>query len=274
MSLFSDKYLTHALQECDEYQLSTGTGSPTDRQAAEEQLAGFASYFIPEAVEEIKRLRAALTPPAATPAAGGAGEAGHWTRNGHLLLLKEPAGTSPTGQPYTRMRMQIQVHAGYDMPAREDEALAAELVAFLNRAAAPGSPAAGEAAHALTQLANQLRAYASVVEFNKALGSKDVASGLLTAANMANANAQEAAYAPAAAPAPGGEAWIGVGERLPEIGWGLKLSSPVLVHGLGWPPRIRHYEPGAESWYDAAHGVDEPRHWYSHWQPLPAAPHA
>ena len=54
---FSEKTLAKALQECEEYQVSTGTGSPSDRQLAEEQLAGFAAYFIPEAVEEMKRLQ-------------------------------------------------------------------------------------------------------------------------------------------------------------------------------------------------------------------------
>ncbi|TGE05588.1 hypothetical protein [Hymenobacter fodinae] len=68
------------------------------------------------------------------------------------------------------------------------------------------------------------------------------------------------------------ERWVSTKERLPEVGWNDRLSHPVYVYGLGRPPGIRHYEPGAESWYDAAHGCDEPRHWYSHWMPVPAPP--
>ena len=67
-------------------------------------------------------------------------------------------------------------------------------------------------------------------------------------------------------------AWISCAERYPEIAFNAVLSMPVLVSGLGWPIRTRHYEPGSESWYDAEHGVDEPRRTYTHWQELPPAP--
>ncbi len=67
--------------------------------------------------------------------------------------------------------------------------------------------------------------------------------------------------------------WVSVKERLPEVGPMRRLSAPVLV----WrnhidKPRIRQYEPDAETWYDAEHGVDERRSSFTHWQPLPQPP--
>ncbi|GAA4362198.1 hypothetical protein GCM10023185_29910 [Hymenobacter saemangeumensis] len=53
---FSEKQLAAALQECEDYQVSTGTGSPSDRQVAEANLAAYASWAIPELVEYARRL--------------------------------------------------------------------------------------------------------------------------------------------------------------------------------------------------------------------------
>ncbi len=83
---------------------------------------------------------------------------------------------------------------------------------------------------------------------------------------------QAAALAPPAAPA-AGEAWVPVGEALPEVQANMKISLPVLVASAlnGWV-HVRQYEPGSETWYDPEHGVDERKGRYSHWQPLPAPP--
>lgn len=89
-----------------------------------------------------------------------------------------------------------------------------------------------------------------------------------------NATAElEAALSPVPVVSEGaGQGWIRAEDRLPEVGWNTLMSHPVLVFVLGTVPSIRHYEPGAEAWYDGAHGVSEPRRYYSHWMPLPAAP--
>lgn len=55
-----EKQLSKFLEECEDYQVSTGTGSPSDKQIAEEQLATLAEYAIPELVQEVRDLRAQL----------------------------------------------------------------------------------------------------------------------------------------------------------------------------------------------------------------------
>jgi hypothetical protein len=60
--VLDDKQLSRFLEECEEYQVSTGTGSPSDKQIAEEQLATLAADAIPELVQEVRDLRGQLDP--------------------------------------------------------------------------------------------------------------------------------------------------------------------------------------------------------------------
>jgi hypothetical protein len=53
---FSENDRAVALQECENYQLSTGTGSPSDREIAESQLATYASWALPKLVAYVEEL--------------------------------------------------------------------------------------------------------------------------------------------------------------------------------------------------------------------------
>ncbi|SNC62369.1 hypothetical protein SAMN06265337_0656 [Hymenobacter gelipurpurascens] len=61
MSRFSnvldEKQLSRFLEECEDWQVSSSHGSPSDKQIADEQLTTLASYAIPELVDEVRNLR-------------------------------------------------------------------------------------------------------------------------------------------------------------------------------------------------------------------------
>lgn len=115
--VLTERDLTSFLEECDAYQLSNGTCSPSDRKIAKEQLAQLAAYAIPELVQEVRDLRAATLPRATTPAPEGAADAKSGAPVG--LLPNTPAAERFIGDIAAKVTGRLRAKADASLASND-----------------------------------------------------------------------------------------------------------------------------------------------------------